>query len=83
MEDIRTGDKVVVKLKEYFSGEGNSKPRVQGEVIFVNTKANFAVVDVGKYNVTYWNNEIIPFDPTKYRFTAGNRVEPVAGSTEQ
>lgn len=80
MDDIHAGDKVVVKLKEYFSGEGNAKPRVQGEVKFVNTRANFAVVDVGKYNVTYWNNEIMPFDPDKYKFTVGNRVEPISGA---
>lgn len=85
MDDIHVGDKVVVKLKEYFSGEGNAKPRVQGEVKYVNTKANFAVVDVGKYNVTYWNNEIMPFDTEKFRLTSGNRVEyisPVSSDDE-
>lgn len=46
MGEIHVGDKVVVRLKEYFSGEGNIRPLVQGEVNFVNTTANFAVVDV-------------------------------------
>ncbi|MGN1340926.1 MAG: hypothetical protein ACI4WS_11585 [Oscillospiraceae bacterium] len=81
MDDIHVGDKVVVKLKEYFSGEGNAKPRVQGEVKFVNTRANFSVVDVGKYSVTYWNNEIMPFDPEKFRVTVGNRVEYISPSS--
>ncbi len=83
MDDIHVGDKVVVKLKEYFSGEGNAKPRVQGEVKFVNTKANFAVVDVGKYNVTYWNNEIMPFDPEKFRLTTTSRVELISPASSE
>ena len=52
MGEIHVGDKVVVRLKEYFSGEGNIRPLVQGEVKFVNTTANFAVVDVGN-SVSY------------------------------
>ena len=52
MGEIHVGDKVVVRLKEYFSGEGNIRPLVQGEVKFVNTTANFAVVDVGNYRVS-------------------------------
>ena len=83
MDDIHVGDKVVVKLKEYFSGEGNAKPRVKGEVKFVNTKANFAVVDIGKYNVTYWNNEIMPFDPEKFRLTTNNRVELISPASSE
>lgn len=83
MDDIHVGDKVVVKLKEYFSGEGNAKPRVQGEVKFVNTRSNYAVVNVGKYNVTYWNNEIMPFDPERFRITGNNRVEPISPSSAE
>ena len=30
MGEIHVGDKVVVRLKEYFSGEGNIRPLVQG-----------------------------------------------------
>ena len=55
MGDIKVGDKVVVRLKEYFSGEGSVRPLVQGVVMFVNTTANFAVIDVGNYRVSYWH----------------------------
>ena len=79
MGEIHVGDKVVVRLKEYFSGEGNIRPLVQGEVKFVNTTANFAVVDVGNYRVSYWLNEISEF--IEYEFTSRNRVKRTSIST--
>ena len=81
MGEIHVGDKVVVRLKEYFSGEGNIRPLVQGEVKFVNTTANFAVVDVGNYRVSYWLNEISEFNKNEYEFTSRNRVKRTSIST--
>ena len=75
MGEIHVGDKVVVRLKEYFSGEGNIRPLVQGEVKFVNTTANFAVVDVGNYRVSYWLNEIAAYNENDFEYTYGNRVQ--------
>ena len=46
MGEIHVGDKVVVRLKEYFSGEGNIRPLVQGEVKFVNTTANLSLIHI-------------------------------------
>ena len=77
MGDIKVGDKVVVRLKEYFSGEGSVRPLVQGVVMFVNTTANFAVIDVGNYRVSYWLNEIAAYNENTYR----NRVKRTSVST--
>lgn len=75
MGDIHVGDKVVVRLKEYFSGEGSVRPLVQGVVMFVNTTANFAVIDVGSYRVSYWLNEIAAYNENDFEYTYGNRVK--------
>ena len=81
MGEIHVGDKVVVRLKDYFSGEGNIRPLVQGEVKFVNTTANFAVIDVGNYRVSYWLNEISAFNENEYEFIGRNRVKRTSIST--
>lgn len=81
MGDIHVGDKVVVRLKEYFSGEGSVRPLVQGVVIFVNTTANFAVIDVGNYRVSYWLNEIAAYNENEFEYTYRNRVKRTSVST--
>ena len=81
MGDIHVGDKVVVRLKEYFSGEGSVRPLVQGVVMFVNTTANFAVIDVGNYRVSYWLNEISAYNENEYEFIGRNRVKRTSIST--
>ena len=81
MGDIKVGDKVVVRLKEYFSGEGSVKPLVQGVVMFVNTTANFAVIDVGNYRVSYWLNEIAAYNENEFEYTYRNRVKRTSVST--
>lgn len=81
MGDIHVGDKVVVRLKEYFSGEGSVRPLVQGVVIFVNTTANFAVIDVGSYRVSYWLNEIAVYNENEFEYTYRNRVKRTSVST--
>lgn len=81
MGDIKVGDKVVVRLKEYFSGEGSARPLVQGIVIFVNTTSNFAVIDVGNYRVSYWFNEIAAYNENEFEFTYQNRVKRTSVST--
>mgnify|MGYP004495282057 CR=1 FL=1 len=81
MDNIHAGDKVVVRLKESYYSDGNTRPIVQGEVVYASPKGTYAVVNVGKYNVTYWNNEINLFDTNKYRYSNnGNRVEPIPGA---
>lgn len=81
MGEIHVGDKVVVRLKEYFSGEGSVRPLVQGVVIFVNTTANFAVIDVGNYRVSYWLNEIAAYNENEFEYTYRNRVKRTSVST--
>lgn len=81
MGDIKVGDKVVVRLKEYFSGEGSVRPLVQGVVMFVNTTANFAVIDVGNYRVSYWLNEIEAYNENEFEYTYRNRVKRTSVST--
>ena len=81
MGDIKVGDKVVVRLKEYFSGEGSVGPLVQGVVMFVNTTANFAVIDVGNYRVSYWLNEIAEYNENEFEYTYRNRVKRTSVST--
>ena len=81
MGDIHVGDKVVVRLKEYFSGEGIVRPLVQGVVMFVNTTANFAVIDVGNYRVSYWLNEIAAYNENEFEYTYRNRVKRTSVST--
>ena len=81
MDNIHVGDKVVVRLKESYYSDGNTRPIVQGEVVYASPKGTYAVVNVGKYNVTYWNNEINLFDTNKYRKTSGNRVEHISGAS--
>lgn len=81
MGDIHVGDKVVVRLKEYFSGEGSVRPLVQGVVMFVNTTANFAVIDVGNYRVSYWLNEIAAYNDNEFEYTYRNRVKRTSVST--
>ena len=81
MGDIKVGDKVVVRLKEYFSGEGSVRPLVQGVVMFVNTTANFAVIDVGNYRVSYWLNEIAEYNENVFEYTYRNRVKRTSVST--
>lgn len=81
MGDIKVGDKVVVRLKEYFSGEGSVRPLVQGIVMFVNTTANFAVIDVGNYRVSYWLNEIAEYNENEFEYTYRNRVKRTSVST--
>ena len=81
MGDIKVGDKVVVRLKEYFSGEGSVRPLVQGVVMFVNTTANFAVIDVGNYRVSYWLNEIAAYNENEFEYTYRNRVKRTSVST--
>ena len=81
MGDIKVGDKVVVRLKEYFSGEGSVRPLVQGVVMFVNTTANFAVIDVGNYRVSYWLNEIAAYNENEFENTYRNRVKRTSVST--
>ena len=81
MGDIHVGDKVVVRLKEYFSGEGSVRPLVQGGVMFVNTTANFAVIDVGNYRVSYWLNEIAAYNENEFEYTYRNRVKRTSVST--
>ncbi len=81
MGDIKVGDKVVVRLKEYFSGEGSVRPLVQGVVMFVNTTANFAVIDVGNYRVSYWLNEIAAYNENEFEYTYRNRVKRTSIST--
>ncbi len=81
MGDIRVGDKVVVRLKEYFSGEGSVRPLVQGEVKFVNQTANFAVIDVGNYRVSYWLNEITAYNENEFEYTYRNRVKRTSVSS--
>lgn len=81
MGDIHVGDKVVVRLKEYFSGEGSVRPLVQGVVMFVNTTANFAVIDVGNYRVCYWLNEIAAYNENEFEYTYRNRVKRTSVST--
>ena len=81
MGDIKVGDKVVVRLKEYFSGEGSVRPLVQGVVMFVNTTANFAVIDVGNYRVSYWLNEIAAYNENEFEYTYRNRVKRSSVST--
>ena len=81
MGDIKVGDKVVVRLKEYFSGEGSVRPLVQGVVMFVNTTANFAVIDVGNYRVSYWLNEIAEYNENEFEYTYRNRVKRTSVST--
>lgn len=81
MGDIKVGDKVVVRLKEYFSGEGSVRPLVQGVVMFVNTTANFAVIDVGNYRVSYWLNEIAEYNANEFEYTYRNRVKRTSVST--
>ena len=81
MGDIKVGDKVVVRLKEYFSGEGRVRPLVQGVVMFVNTTANFAVIDVGNYRVSYWLNEIAAYNENEFEYTYRNRVKRTSVST--
>lgn len=80
MDNIHAGDKVVVRLKESYYSDGNTRPIVQGEVVYASPKGTYAVVNVGKYNVTYWNNEINAYDTNKYKMTNGNRVEPIPGA---
>lgn len=82
MGDIHVGDKVVVRLKEYFSGEGSVRPLVQGVVLFVNSGANFAVIDVGNYRVSYWLNEITAYNENEFEYTYGNRVKRTSVSTD-
>ncbi len=81
MGDIHVGDKVVVRLKEYFSGEGSVRPLVQGVVMFVNTTANFAVIDVGNYRVSYWLNEIAAYNENEFEYPYRNRVKRTSVST--
>ena len=81
MGDIKVGDKVVVRLKEYFSGEGSVRPLVQGVVMFVNTTANFAVIDVGNSRVSYWLNEIAAYNENEFEYTYRNRVKRTSVST--
>lgn len=81
MGDIKVGDKVVVRLKEYFSGEGSVRPLVQGVEMFVNTTANFAVIDVGNYRVSYWLNEIAAYNENEFEYTYRNRVKRTSVST--
>ena len=81
MGDIKVGDKVVVRLKEYLSGEGSVRPLVQGVVMFVNTTANFAVIDVGNYRVSYWLNEIAEYNENEFEYTYRNRVKRTSVST--
>ena len=81
MGDIKVGDKVVVRLKEYFSGEGSVRPLVQGVVMFVNTTANFAVIDGGNYRVSYWLNEIVAYNENEFEYTYRNRVKRTSVST--
>ena len=81
MGDIKVGDKVVVRLKESFSGEGSVRPLVQGVVMFVNTTANFAVIDVGNYRVSYWLNEIAAYNENEFEYTYRNRVKRTSVST--
>ena len=81
MGAIHVGDKVVVRLKEYFSGEGSVRPLVQGVVMFVNTTANFAVIDVGNYRVSYWLNEIAAYNENEFEYTYRNRVKRTSVST--
>ncbi len=81
MGDIKVGDKVVVRLKEYFSGEGSVRPLVQGVVMFVNTTANFAVIDVGNYRVSYWLNEIAAYNENEFEYTYRNRVKRTSVTT--
>ena len=81
MGEIHVGDKVVVRLKEYFSGEGSVRPLVQGIVLFVNTTANFAVIDVGSYRVSYWLNEIAAYNDNEFEYTYRNRVKRTSVST--
>ncbi len=81
MGDIHVGDKVVVRLKEYFSGEGSVRPLVKGVVKFINTTANFAVIDVGSYRVSYWLTEISRYDESEYEDTYRNRVKRIVVSS--
>lgn len=81
MGEIHVGDKVVVRLKEYFSGEGSVRPLVQGIVLFVNTTANFAVIDVGNYRVSYWLTEIAAYNENEFEYTYRNRVKRTSIST--
>lgn len=81
MGDIKVGDKVVVRLKEYFSGEGSVRPLIQGVVMFVNTTANFAVIDVGNYRVSYWLNEIAAYNENEFEYTYRNRVKRTSVTT--
>lgn len=84
MEDIHVGDKVVVKIKDSFTSEANNgKSRVLGDVVFVSPKGTFSVVSVGKYNVTYWNNEIMEFDAEKFRVDGNNRVEYISPASSE
>ena len=84
MDDIHTGDKVVVRVKDAFTTENNgSKIRVLGDVVFASPKGTFSVVNVGKYNVTYWNNEIMEFDPSKFKVNDNNRVEFISPSSTE
>lgn len=77
MGDIRVGDNVVVRLKEYFSGEGSVRPLVKGVVKYINTTANFAVIDVGSYRVSYWLTEINRYDESEYESISANRVRRI------
>ena len=84
MEDIHTGDKVVVRVKDAFTTDnGGGKARVLGDVVFASPKGTFSVVNVGKYNVTYWNNEIMEFDPNKFKLGDNNRVELISPSSNE
>lgn len=80
MDNIHTGDKVVVRLKESYYSDGTVRPLVQGEIVYVSPKGTYAVVRISNYNVTYWNSEIFKYDEAKYRFTSGNRLEPIPGA---
>lgn len=80
MENINVGDKVVVRLRESYYSDGNARPIVQGKVIYVSPRGTYSVVNLGGYNVSYWNNEINAFDESKYRLTNGNRVQMISGT---
>lgn len=81
MSDFQIGDKVVVRLKEYFSAEGSIKPLVMGEIKFISRNSGFAVIDVGGYNVSYWFNEMSLYNDTDFEIVFRNRVKRTALST--
>ena len=49
--------------------------------MFVNTTANFAVIDVGNYRVSYWLNEIAAYNENEFEYTYRNRVKRTSVST--